>query len=140
MTDRTVELVGAIYSALAGDATLTTLLTASGRVFNGAPDNQPAPYVDIGEATGDDYGSSSGDAQVHSLLVHAFTDQPVSGQSALKLCAQIGARIRAVLHDADLTLSSGDMPNLRCENTQLLRDPDGISWHFVLRFRAVSEN
>jgi Protein of unknown function (DUF3168) len=28
--------------------------------------------------------------------------------------------------------------NLRCEFTELLRDPDGISWHGVLRFRAVT--
>lgn len=139
MTDRTSELMAAIYGALSGDSTLTTLL-GSGRVFNGVASGQSAPYVDIGETTANDYHSSSGDAQEHTVTIHVWTEQPVSGMSARAACIAVMNRIRVVLHYNPLVMSAGNMPNLRCEFTETMRDPDGISWHGVLRFRAVTEN
>lgn len=141
MTDRTVQMVAAVYAALANDATLTTLLGSSGRVFTEVPDNQAAPYVFIALPNNNDYGSSSGDAQEHIFQVDVFTEQPWLGLSAVQHCAKVVAQVRSVLHGIPLAMSAGTMANLRCEFTQpALRDPDGVSWHGVLRFRAVTEN
>ncbi len=140
MTDRTAELLTAIYGALSADSALTTLLGGSGKVFNGVPANTVAPFVDIGESTANNYHTSSGDAQEHTITVHAWTEQAVAGKSARLQCAQIIARVRDLLHYSPLNMSAGNMPNLICEFVETMRDPDGISWHGVLRFRAVTEN
>ena len=140
MTDRTVEMVAAIYAALDGNSTLQGLLGGTGRVYNGVSSNVSAPYVTIGDVSSNDYPASTVDAQEHTIQIDVFTDQPTSGQSALKLCTQIVACIRDALHAQPLSMSAGSMANLRCQFTNpALRDPDGISWHGVLRFRAVSE-
>lgn len=141
MTDRTPELITAIYSALANDATLTTLLGSSGRVFNGVGAGQSTPYVDVAEATAVNYRTSSGDAQEHTITLHVWTEQ-YSGEteSARQRVAKLMARVRDVMHYNPLNMSAGNMPNLICEFNEVMRDPDGISWHGVLRFRAVTEN
>lgn len=140
MADRSAELLAAIYAVLAADATLTALIGA-GKVYNGVADGVAAPYVDIGAQMASDYGTSSGDAQEHTVTIHVWTDQPVAGKSAVLACVQIAAAVRAALHGVNINLSGGDCPNLRCtQQQQPLRDPDGVSWHGVLSFRAVTEN
>ena len=54
---------------------------------------------------------------------------------------EIVKRVRDLLHYQTIALSAGNMPSLWCEFTEpATRDPDGVSWHGVLRFRAVTEN
>lgn len=141
MTDRTAEMLAAVYTTLANDATLTALLGGDvGRVFNGVTPGQAAPYVDIGETTANNYWTSSGDAQEHTLTIHCWTEQPVAGQSARLQVAKIMARVRDLLHYQTIALSAGNMPSLWCEFAETMGDPDGKSQHGVLRFRAVTEN
>lgn len=139
MADRTQELAAALYTQLSGHAPLTALIGA-GKVFNGVKDGTPLPYVDIGEETATDYGAVSIDAQEHTQTVHVWTEQPLNGGSARLQCLQIVAAVRAALHEQVLSLSSGTLCNLRCEYRETLRDPDGVSWHGVLRFRAVTNS
>ena len=139
MADRSIELFSAIYAALNGDPQLTALIGA-GRVFNGVKDGQFPPYVDIGDDTASDDSSSLVDAQEHTITLHVWTEQPVAGLSAKGLCMSVMACVRAVLHDADLVLSAGVLVNLRQEFRETMRDPDGVSWHGVQRFRAVTNS
>lgn len=142
MTDRTAEMLAALYTTLANDATLTALLNGeAGRVFTGSvgPD-QNCPFVVIGETTANNYHTSSGDAQEHTITVHCWTEQAVAGQSARLQVAKIMARVRDLLHYQSIALSAGNMPSLWCEFTETIADPDGRSQHGVLRFRAVTEN
>lgn len=142
MTDRSAQMFAAIYTALSGDATLTTLLGGAGRVFNGVAAGQAEPYVDIGDTTAVNYRTSSGDAQEHTVTLHVWTAQPVSGGSARLQCLNIMARVRDLLHYVPLQMSAGNMANLICEFSETMRDtdPGGLYWHGVLRFRAVTEN
>jgi len=139
MSDRSPELFAAIYAALNGDAALTTLLGGS-YVFNGVPDGTRAPYIDIGDDTATDYSGTVIDAQEHTITLHTWTEQPVAGQSAKAVLMAVMARVRAVLHEASLPMSAGALCNLRQEFRQTMRDPDGISWHGVQRFRAVTNS
>ena len=142
MTDRTPEMLAALYSTLTSDATLTGLLGgSSGRVVTGtAGPDQKCPFVVIGETTANNYHTSSGDAQEHTVTVHCWTEQPVAGQSARLQVAKIMARVRDLLHYQNIALSAGNMPSLWCEFAETIADPDGKSQHGVLRFRAVTEN
>lgn len=133
MADVSIELAAAIYAALAAHAGVTSTLGGSGRVYDNAPAGAAAPYVVIGEETATDYSGSLVDGMEHTITVHAFTE----GQSRLG-CLQIQKQIRACLHEAALTLSAGTCANIRQEMRQTMRDPDGVSWHGVQRFRAVT--
>ncbi len=48
----------AVFSTLSGDTTLAALLGGA-NVFDGAPRNQPAPYVHLGELTARDWSTST---------------------------------------------------------------------------------
>lgn len=136
MADRSIELNAAIFAALTGNAALQVTLGGAGRIYNAmAPAGAPVPYLVIGERTAADYGASDGDSQEHTLTLHAFTEEP--GYSK---CLSILRDTRAVLHEASLTLSGvGRFVNLRCEFQETSRDPDGVSAHGVMRFRAVTQ-
>lgn len=139
MADRSTELFTAIFAALNGDAALTALLGGA-KVFNGVKDGTEPPYVDIGDDTATDYSSSLIDAQEHTITIHSWAEQPMAGVSAKGQLFQIMARIRAILHAAPPVLAAGTLVNLRQEFRETLRDPDGVSWHGVQRFRAVTNS
>jgi len=139
MADRSPELFASIFAALNGDATLTALLGGA-NVFNGVPDGQKAPYIEIGDDTATDDSGIGVDAQEHTITLHTFTEQPVAGQSAKAVCMSIMAQVRNILHASSLVLSAGALCNLRQEFRQTMRDPDGVSWHGVQRFRAVTNS
>jgi Protein of unknown function (DUF3168) len=134
MADRSVELFTAIYSALSGNAPLTALIGSS-RVFDTPPPGQLPPYVVIGDETANDFGSSAGDAQEHTVTIHTWSEKPSTLQ-----CKQIMSAIRVALHDVDLVLGGGSLVNLRQEFKETFRDPDGVTHHGVQRFRALTEN
>lgn len=133
MADRSLELAAAVYATLAGNAALTAVLGGTGRIHDHVQPGSPLPYVTIGDGQAADYGGSDVDAQEHTLTIDCWSETP----SSLEL-RRIMAAVRAALHDADLTLSAGRCANIRQESSQTLRDPDGITHHGVLRFRAVT--
>lgn len=134
MSDRTVELYAALYTALSGAAGVTSALGSSGKVYEGkAPDGQAVPYVVIGDVTSVDNAASLRDCQEQTVTIHAWTENP-SKYSNL----QVQSAVRAALHSVSLSLSGGALANLRCEFQSTLGDPDGVSQHGVLRFRAVT--
>jgi Protein of unknown function (DUF3168) len=132
VSDRSVELFSAIFAALDSDTALTALIGA-GHVHDHVPPGAPAPYVVMGDGTATDMGGSFVDAQEHTITVHAWAE----GTSTLGV-KRIVAAVRACLHERPLTLSAGGCTGIRCEFTETMRDPDGVSFHGVLRFRAVT--
>lgn len=140
MADRTADLFAAVFAALDGNAALVALVGQDSdgfnRIYTTPPQGAVAPYVVIGEQTASDYGSSAGDAQTHSLTLHVWTD----GSSAAQSCLTIMAALRDVLHGADLALSTGHLVYLRQEWSETMQDPDGVSQHGIMRYRALTEN
>lgn len=134
MSDHTVDLAEAIYETLSADAGLTALI-GTGRVYDHVKAGALPPYVVIGDGTAADISGDTVDAQEHTLTVHCWSDTPSSLQAK-----QMIAAVRAALHNASLTLTSGRCPNIRCEYHETLRDPDGITHHGVMRFRAVTQD
>lgn len=135
MPDHSVDLQEAVYLALSNDAALTALLGSGNRIYDHVPAGAALPYVVIGETTAADISGALVDMQEHTLTMHAWSERPTSLE-----VKQIVAAVRAVLHDARLTLNSGRCPNIRCEYHETMRDPDGISHHGVMRFRAVTQD
>lgn len=137
MADRTIELQAGIYAALIADATLTGLLgqDANGdeKVYDTPLPQVPAPYVVIGESVSTDAGAQAIDGQYHALTIHVWTEEPSTlGNRKMQ------AAIRAALHEQEPALSAGTCVFLRCESQETLHDPDGVSKHGILRFRALT--
>jgi hypothetical protein len=126
------ELQQTIFTALNSDSELTTTLGAS--VFDDVPDHQAvtAPYVTIGEDTAIDYGTKDVDGSDVTINLHVWSRYRGSKESK-----QIMDRIHTLLHDSNLTVTGRNLINLRFEFGDVLRDPDGITRHGVMRFRAV---
>lgn len=138
MSDRSIELYGALSTALRGSAALTATLGGTLKVYTRkAPPNIDPPYVVIGDETARDYGASDGDGQEHTVTLHVWAID-IGPDTALKKALQIMRDVRAVLHDADLSLSGGALVNLRQEFKETFADPDGVSEHGVQRYRAVT--
>jgi hypothetical protein len=52
---------------------------------------------------------------------------------------RIAAEVKAALHDAELSLTDNALVLIEHETTRTFRDPDGITSHAVLDFRAFVE-
>lgn len=122
----------AIYSELSGDSELTSTLGAS--VYDDVPDHQAVtfPYVNIGEDTTLDYSTKDLVGSETTLNMHVW-----SRYRGSKEVKQIMDRVHSLLHDSNLTVTGRNLINLRAEFSDVLRDPDGITRHGVMRFRAV---
>lgn len=128
----TFELQQAVFSVLNGDSTLTSSLGAS--VFDDVPDHQAVtyPYVQLGEDVTIDYSTKDTTGSETTMTIHIW-----SRYRGSKETKQIIDRIHSLLHDSSLSVTGRNLINMRSEFSDVLRDPDGITRHGVMRFRAV---
>jgi len=123
-------LQSTVYSTLTGDSTLTTSLGAS--IFDEVPEGTATPYVTIGEDTTTDYSAKGIDGSDITVNIDVWSEYKGS-----KECKEIMDRIHDLLHDSNLSVSGFNLVNLRFEFSDILRDPDGVTRHGVMRFRAI---
>ncbi len=132
MTSAALALQKAVYAALAADDGVGALI--GDRIYDGAPRNAVFPYLTIGQTTQTDWSTGTEDGTEHRLTLDVWSRQ--GGKSE---CHAIADTIRVALHDAALALDGHALVNLRFETADIARDPDGITFHGRLRFRAVTE-
>lgn len=132
MTDVTLELQGAVYTALRASSAVTAIV--AGRVYDRVPPSPSFPYVSFGpwQAATDDYECITSYVVTMQIDVWART---VGNPEVMRLCDAV----RRTLHDASLSLT--DNAFLMCEHrdTRIFRDPDGQTTHGVVIFQAVVE-
>ena len=119
-----------IYSTLSGDNTLTNTLGAG--VFDEVVENASYPFVALGEETAIDYSTKDLNGGEFTINIHVW-----SQYKGAKQTKEIMDRIHDLLHDSSLSVSGFNLANLRFEFSDILRDPDGITRHGVMRFRAI---
>ena len=119
----------AVVAALKNTPSVTDLV--SGRIYDDVPSNPTFPYVTYGEAVTVEAGASDSDAVDETLTLHAWSEY--GGQKETK---SILAALKGTLHDADLSMAGAHLVNLRFLDAQTLRDPDGRTYHGVIRFGA----
>ena len=119
-----------IYSTLSSDNTLTNTLGAG--VFDEVVENATYPFVALGEETAIDYSTKDLDGGEFTINIHVW-----SQYKGAKQTKEIMDRIHDLLHDSSLSVSGFNLANLRFEFSDILRDPDGITRHGVMRFRAI---
>jgi hypothetical protein len=119
-----------IYSTLSNDNNLTSTLGAS--IYDDVPQGSNFPYVVLGEDSANESGTKDVNGTSSTLTIHIWSEYKGSKETK-----QIMDRVHDLLHDSNLSVSGFNLINLRYEFSDIMRDPDGITRHGVMRFRAV---
>jgi hypothetical protein len=122
-----------VYQALAGSSDLTKLLGGA-RIYDDAPQAAPYPFVTLGQSVIRDWSTGTEDGAEHSLTLHVW-----SRSGGKKQVHEIIEAIKAVLHDQPLMVADHHLINLRNELSEARLDPDGDTFHGIVRYRAVTE-
>lgn len=122
------ELQRAIYGALTAAPAL-----AGGNVFDQVPENEPFPHITIGdEQVIDDSTTCQDGWEVHTD-VHCWSRPANGSKGEVKaLAASVVTRIISIASVDGFSLVS-----LTHETTRVFRDPDGLTEHAVVSFRAL---
>lgn len=119
----------AVWARLDGDATLDTL--APGGIHDESPQPPVYPWVQIGETVATKDAVFERDGRNVLQRLHVWSQYAGS-----KECADIMARIGDLLDEYELAVSGGTVESCEVEQTQILRDPDGITRHGVIDLRV----
>lgn len=122
-----------IYATLADDAAVLSLLGGP-RIYDDVPQGASFPYLTIGQSTLRDWSTGSEEGHEHTLTLHVWSREKGRKQTH----ALMGA-LRDALHDRPLTLEGHRLVNLRHELSEARREPDGDTYHGIVRYRAVTE-
>jgi hypothetical protein len=132
MTHPALALQKAVYAALAADAAVGALI--ADRIYDAPPRDATFPYLSFGAASLADWSTGSEDGAEHRFMLSAWSREAGKSESYRVLEAA-----KTALHGTNLALDGHALVNLRFETGAVARDPDGITWHGVMRFRAVTE-
>lgn len=127
--DGSEALQKAIYNALSGNLTdAGTAVPVTDHVTEG----QAKPYVEVGEISTDDWGTSDTDGTEHVAEIHVYT-----GDRGRSYARSILRQVHDLLHHQALTVEGNQHVLTRFESSQTERDSDGLTYHGVSRFRVL---
>ena len=124
------QLQSAIYTALNVNAITNTLNCG---VYDEVVEGNSYPFITLGEETAIDYSTNNLVGAETTVNVHIWSRYKGSKQTK-----EIMDKVHDLLHDVSLTVSGVNLINLRFEFSDIMRDPDGITRHGVMRFRAIT--
>ncbi|AZO77486.1 MULTISPECIES: DUF3168 domain-containing protein [unclassified Bosea (in: a-proteobacteria)] len=128
MADPSLALQGAINTRLRAQVT-----AVGNRVFDRVPADVAFPYIELGEFQTLDDGAQCHDGQEVFVTLHVWSR--AVGQVEAKTIAGV---VRGALHEAELSLGiAWQFLEIAHQDTRYLKDPDGLTSHAVLTFRAL---
>lgn len=130
--DSSLELQKAVYDALKGDAQLTILVGT--KVYDSVPAGTGFPYVAIGDDTAVPFDSDTFDGMEMTLTIHSWARG--LGRKEVKT---IMGNVYRILHKSTLNMNGHTMVLMRFEFAETDLDPDGVTYHGVQRFRALTQ-
>ena len=133
MSSASWALQQAIYAAISADAGLTALIGPP-RLHDDVPQGTAYPYLTLGQSSLNDWSTGTHAGEEHILTLHVW-----SRASGRRETHEIMGALRSALHDQALTLAGHRLVNLRHEFSDARRDPDGDTYHGIVRLRAVTE-
>jgi hypothetical protein len=123
----------AIVATLKGNASVNAII--AGRIYDAVPTGAVKPYVSFGVF---DLLPERGDC-LEGAEMFITLDGWAAGPDTVQI-KQLGAAVAAALDEAALPLDAPQrLVNLTLERSQYLRDPDGITAHAAMTFRAQTE-
>jgi hypothetical protein len=133
MASASWALQQAIYASLTSDDALVALLGGE-RIYDDVPDRKTFPYVTFAPGSERDWSTGSEAGLEHGVVLHVWS-RGAGRKEALAIIEALHTR----LHDAALLLSGHRLVNLRHESSDVRREPDGETFHGIVRLRAVTE-
>lgn len=134
MSEPSLALQRSIYAKLTTAPTLSGLIGT--RVYDRVSPSATFPYVRIGN---DQSVAEAQDCAEESVEVFAQIDVFSRNQGKTEAKNIAGAIVRT-LSSADLTLESGyELQEIHHASTLFVDDPDGLSTHAIINFRALIE-
>ncbi len=127
------ELQKAVYQVLIADGPLNTLLGAP-NVFDDVPRDSVFPYVTFGQSLERDWSTATEDGNEHIVTMHVW-----SRENGRREVFEVMKAVRDALHDQALALTGYALINLRHEFSDARREPDGETYHGIVRYRATTE-
>ena len=103
-------------------------------VYDGAPQDAALPYVDLGEAQVLPWDTKTELGSEHAITLHAWSAAASKGETWAMLAA-----IKTALHRQELSLAGQALVMMRLTDEQVFRDVDGVTWHGVARYRALTQ-
>lgn len=122
-----------IYETLKDNPAITGLLGGP-NIYDDAPQNANYPYLTFGESIARDWSTGSDDGLEHILTLHVW-----SRAGGKKETHEIIEAIRQVLKNGAVPVDEHHLVNLRHEFSEARQDPDGETYHGIVRYRAVTE-
>jgi len=119
-----VEIQTAIFTRL------NTGLTVP--VFDNVPDNQPKPYVVVGDDTVIEWDTDNNAGFEATITLHVWSDYP--GKAEVKT---IQGEIYDLLHRAEFSVIGYNLINCSFEFGDTFLDVNGVTRHGVQRFRLI---
>jgi hypothetical protein len=133
MSSAAWALQKSVHGVLTADAAVLALLGGP-HVYDDVPRGASLPYLTFGLSTERDWSTGGEEGMEHVLTLHVWSEA-----GGRKETHEIIGAVRAALHDAALALAGHRLVNLRHELTDARREPDGETYHGIVRLRAVTE-
>ncbi|MGF7053986.1 hypothetical protein GGC47_003174 [Bosea sp. OAE752] len=128
MGDPSLDLQKAINLRLRTD-----IAAVDNRVFDRVPADVAFPYIELGEFQTLDDGAQCHDGMEVYATLHAWSR--AIGQVEVKT---IAGAMRGALREAELDLGPDwQFLEIAHQDTRYLKDPDGVTSHAVLTFKAL---
>ncbi len=127
MSAASVVLQKAVFDKLAADSVLAAMITG---VHDWAPDDQPLPFVQMGEDIVTDWSTKSFIGTEHRMTLHVWSY--ATGRLATK---QIMAEVLRILQPVPV-LAAYNIIVWQMLTAQVLRDADARLHHGVIEYRA----
>lgn len=122
------ELQKAIYAAL-----MVAPALAGGDVFDQVPERDPFPRITIGDEQVMDDSTTCQQGWDVSADVHCWSRPDTGSKLEVKtLAAAVVARVTSIS-----SIDGFSLVSLTHETTRVFRDPDGLTEHAVITFRAL---
>ena len=135
MASPSVELQGAILSALTGDPEVAAIV--AGRVHDGKPEDQAFPAVTFGPSDyvpdDDAYGCVTG--RVEAVQIDCWSRDG----GRLHPTKRLADAVARALHRAEMPLDTHRVVEMRVGQVRVFLDPDGLTGHGVVTVEALVE-
>ena len=122
-----------VYAALTSDPQITALL-GTVRVFDDVPQKTEFPYLTLGQSSVRDWSTGTEAGDEHLLTLHVW-----SRASGRKQTHEIMGALKNALHNRALALQGHRLINIVHQFSDARRDPEGDTYHGIVRLRAVTE-
>lgn len=132
MANPELELQGEIVKRLKADPVVAALV--NGRVYDSVPQSAAFPYVSLGPC-------QTIDARADCITGYEIFQQLDAWSRAVGYpeVKKIQDAVRFALDDAPIDLPTNGLVFIEYEDANTTRDPDGLTSHSVMSFRASVE-